>query len=137
MKNSIKHVFFVGFLSFAHGALAQSAAEERSATTPSTRLPTPTSNVSKPASHLSRPASNLPMALPPQVDPNRNLTLEESQKRASQTLQNLEVCNDDDASCLRRRKEQMRRNTPFQRQVPHGRGEMNTPSDGSNSNIRQ
>jgi hypothetical protein len=152
IKNSIKVVFAVGILSFATGSLAQSQitqpnpsssdvsgssydmsqdrAEERSATTPSTRLPAPTNNISK-------PTNRLPMALPPQVDPNRNLSLEESQKRASQTLQNLEVCNDDDASCLRRRKEQMRRNSPFQQQVPHGRGEMNTPGDGSNSNIRQ
>jgi hypothetical protein len=129
MKNSIRFVFAVGILSFATGALAQSTAEERSATTPSTRLPTPANN-------LSKPANSLPMAMPPQVDPNRNLTLDESQRRASQTLQNLEVCNDGDTGCLRRRNEQMRRNTPFQQQTPPTPGAMPS-TDNSNSNIRK
>ncbi len=81
------------------------------------------------------PPATLPMAQPQSVDPaNRaNPTLNEAQRRAriQQPYQNAEVCRDDDAACLRRRSEQLRRNTPFENRIPPTPGSSITNPDGS------
>lgn len=130
-KNILKMFLFASTfgLSLSVSAAAETMTTSNPTGSAATNPQTPTNSTT-----TSAPPATLPMAQPQSVDPaNRaNPTLNEVQRRARihQPYQNAEVCRDDDAPCLRRRSEQLRRNTPFENRVPPTPGSSVTNPDG-------